>query len=57
MISIDTLVGRTEKEMVHEVVPQGSGGAALASALDLTLGLKRYFKGSLDEISYVKVPS
>ena len=57
VISVDTPVGRTKKEMVHEVVPQGSGGAALASALDLALGLKRYFKGSLDEISYGKVPT
>ena len=57
VISVDTPVGRTEKATVHEIVPQGSGGAALASALDLGLGLKRYFKGSLDEISYGKVQS
>ena len=46
VISVDTPVGRTEKKTVHEIVPQGSGGAALASALDLALGLKRYFQGS-----------
>ena len=54
VISVDTPVGRTEKAKVHEIVPQGSGGAALASTLDLGLGLKRYFSGSL---SGRKVPS
>ena len=52
VISVDTPVGKTEKATVHEIVPQGSGGAALASALDLALGLKRYFAGSLDELCY-----
>ena len=54
-ISVDTPVARTGKEVIHEIVPQGSGGAALASALDLALGLKSYFQGSQDEISYGKV--
>ena len=57
VISVDTPVGRTEKAKVHEIVPQGSGGAALGSALDLALGLKAYFSGSQDEISYGKVKS
>ena len=57
VISVDTPVGRTDKAEVHEIVPQGSGGAALASGLDLALGLKRYFSSSLDEISYGKVIS
>ena len=55
VISVDTPVGRTENAEVHKIVPQGSGGAALASGLDLALGLKRYFSSSLDEISYGKV--
>ena len=55
VISVDTPVGRTEKKTVHEIVPQGSGGAALASALDLALGLKRYFSGSQDELCYGSV--
>ena len=55
VISVDTPVGRSEKATVHEIVPQGSGGAALASALDLALGLKRYFAGSGDEICYGRV--
>ena len=52
VISVDTPVGRTDREEVHEIVPQGSGGAALASALDLALGLKRYFSGSGDKMAY-----
>ena len=55
VITVDTPVGRTETATVHEIVPQGSGGAALASALDLALGLKRYFAGSQDEICYGRV--
>ena len=55
VISVDTPVGRTENAEVHKIVPQGSGGAALASGLDLALGLKRYFSSSLDKISYGKV--
>ena len=55
VITVDTPVGRTESATVHEIVPQGSGGAALASALDLALGLKRYFAGSQDDICYGRV--
>ena len=55
VISVDTPVRRTAKEVVHEIFPQGSGGAALASALDLALGLKSYFQASQDDISYGKV--
>ena len=29
VITVDTPVGKTEKREVHEIVPQGSGGAAL----------------------------
>ena len=57
MITVDTPVGKTEKATVHKIVPQGSGGAALGSALDLALGLKRYFSGSSDEICYGKIRS
>ena len=57
VISVETPVGRTEKAEVHEIVPQGSGGAALASGLDLALGLESYFSGSSDEICYGKVRS
>ena len=55
VISVDTPVGRTDEATVHKIVPQGSGGAALASALDLALGLKRYFSGSQDELCYGRV--
>ena len=57
VITVDTPVGKTEKATVHEIVPQGSGGAALGSALDLALGLKQYFSGSLDEICYGRIRS
>ena len=57
VITVDTPVGKSEKAVVHEIVPQGSGGAALGSALDLALGLKRYFSGSADEICYGKIRS
>ena len=55
VISVDTPVGRTDKATVHEIVPQGSGGAALASSLDLALVLKRYISGSQDELCYGSV--
>ena len=55
VITVDTPVGRTYEAIVHKIVPQGSGGAALASALDLGLGLKRYFAGSQDEICYGRI--
>ena len=55
VITVDTPVGRTETATVHEIVPQGSGGAALASAMDLALCLKRYFAGSKEEICYSRV--
>ena len=37
------------------MVPQGSGGAALASGCDLAQGLENYFAGSQDEITYGSV--
>ena len=55
VINMDTPVGKSKRATVHEIVPQGSGGAALASALYLALGLKRYFAGSMDELCYGRV--
>ena len=57
VITVDTPVGKTEKAIVQEIVPQCSGGAALGSSLDLALGLKQYFKGSMDEICYGRIRS
>ena len=57
VITVDTAVGKSNKAVVHEIVPQGSGGAALDSALDLALGLKQYFSGSSDEICYGRIRS
>ena len=34
---------------------QGGGGAELASALNLDLGIDSYFSGSIDEDSYGKI--
>ena len=34
---------------------QGSGGAALASGLDIARGVQSYFSGSQDEISYGRI--
>ena len=36
---------------------QGSGGAALASGLDIARGVQSYFAGSQDEVSYGRVRS
>ena len=51
VISVATPTGTTQTEDAHEVVPQGSSGAALASGCDVTRGLERYLAGSKDEIS------
>ena len=55
VISVATPAGMTTSPEAHEVLPQGSGGAALASGCDVARGLERYFAGSLDEISYGSV--
>ena len=44
--------GPTKSGDAYEVVPQGSGGAALASGCDIAQGVDRYFAGSLDEVTY-----
>ena len=54
-ISVATPAGQTESKDAHEVVPQGSGGAALASGCDIAQGVERYFTGSKDEVSYGSV--
>ena len=51
-ISVATPAGTTETADVAEIVAQGSGGAALASGLDIARGLESQFSGSIDEISY-----
>ena len=37
------------------MVPQGSGGALLASGCDIAQGVDRYFSGSQEEVSYGSV--
>ena len=55
VISVATPAGLTKTAEAYEVVPQGSGGAALASGADVARGLDSYFRGSMDEISYGSV--
>ena len=55
VISVATPAGLTKTAEAHEVVPQGSGGAALASGADLAQGLESHFSGSIDEINYGSV--
>ena len=47
-----TPAGQTGYREVGELVGQGSGAAALASQLDVDLGVQSYFKSSLDKIKY-----
>ena len=55
VISVRTPAGMTEPEEVGELCAQGSGGAALASQLDIDMGLKSHFEGSTDEAEYGRV--
>jgi hypothetical protein len=54
-VTVRTPAGQTGHREVGELVGQGSGGAALASQLDVDLGVQSYFKSSLDEIKYGEV--
>ena len=45
----------TARGLAGPVTGQGGGGAVLASALNLDLGLDSYFKGSKDEECYGRV--
>ena len=45
----------TARGLAGPVTSQGGGGAALASALNLDLGLESYFGGSSDEDCYGNV--
>ena len=47
-----TPAGTTKSAEAHDLVPQGSGGAARASGLDIALGLKKQFSGSTDKVWY-----
>ena len=52
VIQVKTGGGMSARGMAGPVTGQGGGGAALASALNLDLGLDSYFKGSKDEECY-----
>ena len=54
-IEVRTGAGVTARGLAGPVTGQGGGGAALASALNLDLGLERYFEDSIDEEYYGSV--
>ena len=45
----------TKTAEAYEIVPQGSGGSALASGCVIAQGVEIHFSGSLEEISYGSV--
>jgi hypothetical protein len=55
VFSVATPAGTTKSAVAHDLVPQGSGGAARASGLDIALGLQTQFSGSSDEVWYGRV--
>ena len=55
VISVATPTGMTEPGEAGELCGQGSAGAALASQLDIDLGISCYFKNSSEEASYGSV--
>ena len=54
-IQVMTGAGLTARGLVGPVTGQGGGGAALASALNLDMGVNNYFKGSKDEECYGRI--
>ena len=55
VITVKTPAGSTDSKEAHELVAQGSGGAALASQLDIGNGVQCYFGNSTDEAKYGSV--
>ena len=51
-IEVRTGAGGSARGLAGPVTGQGGGGAALASALNLDLGVDRYFRDSTDEDVY-----
>ena len=54
-IEVMTGAGLTARGLAGPVTGQGGGGAALASALNLDMGVDDYFRGSKDEECYGRV--
>ena len=50
-----TPAGTTSSAEAEDLVPQGSGGAARASGLDIGLGLSDQFSGSKEEVCFGRV--
>ena len=55
VIQVKTGAGMSARGLAGPVTGQGGGGAALASALNLDLGIDAYFRGSQDEECYGSV--
>ena len=55
IIQVKTGAGLSARGLAGQVTGQGGGGAALASALNLDLGLHSYFRGSRDEECYGRI--
>ena len=55
VIRVSTPSGLTEAGEAGELCAQGSSGAALASQLDVDMGIKTYFQDSKEEASYGSV--
>ena len=55
MFCVATLAGATKSAEAYDLVPQGPGGAARASGLDIGLGLQKYFSSSTEEVLYGRV--
>ena len=54
-ISVKTPAGHTKFREAGELCGQGSAGAALASQLDIDIGVQSYFRSSTNEISHGSV--
>ena len=54
-IQVMTGAGLSARGLAGPVTGQGGGGAALASALNLDMGVDVYFRGSRDEECYGRV--
>ena len=52
---VATPAGTTGSAKAEDLVPQGSGGAARASGLDIGLSLRDQFSGSNEEVSFRRV--
>ena len=55
VLTIRTGAGVTEVQEIFDVVGQGTGGASLASSLNIDIGVKSYFHDSIEETFYGRI--